>query len=196
MSIKRIVKQCVSLPVIIASKIQFAVCGVKCGTNLSIYSHLVHLKTKPGKITIGNNVCINSSRRANPIGHGSDIWLITYGDGDITIGNNVGMSNCTIVSASRVTICDGACIGGGVQIMDTDFHSVYAEHRLNGNTNIVSKPIIVGKESFIGADAYILKGVTIGTRAVIGAGSVVTKDIPAGEVWAGNPARYISRLYE
>ena len=45
--------------------------------------------------------------------------------------------------------------------------------------------------AFIGADALILKGVTIGEKAVIGAGSVVTKSVPAGETWAGNPARKI-----
>ena len=47
---------------------------------------------------------------------------------------------------------------------------------------------------FIGGGSIILKGVTIGERAVVGAGTVVTKDIPAGEIWAGNPARFIRKL--
>lgn len=44
---------------------------------------------------------------------------------------------------------------------------------------------------FIGAHTTILKGVTIGSNAIIGACSVITKDIPANEIWAGNPARFI-----
>lgn len=47
---------------------------------------------------------------------------------------------------------------------------------------------------FIGARAIILPGVTIGPNAVVGAGSVVTKDVPAGEVHAGNPARFITTV--
>ena len=46
---------------------------------------------------------------------------------------------------------------------------------------------------FIGSNVTILKGVTIGDEAVVGAGSIVTKDIPAGEIWAGNPARFIRK---
>ena len=48
--------------------------------------------------------------------------------------------------------------------------------------------------AFIGAHSIVLKGVTIGKHSVIGAGSVVTKNIPDNEVWAGNPARFIRRL--
>lgn len=49
----------------------------------------------------------------------------------------------------------------------------------------------IGNDVFIGAHSTILKGVTIGDKAIIGAGSVVAKSVPAGEIWAGNPARFI-----
>ena len=52
----------------------------------------------------------------------------------------------------------------------------------------------IGEDVFIGAHSIILKGVTIGARSIVGAGSVVTKDIPADEVWAGNPAKCIRKL--
>ena len=55
-------------------------------------------------------------------------------------------------------------------------------------------PIRVGRGAFIGSRAVILGGVTIGVGAAVGAGSVVTKDVPAGELWAGNPARPIRSL--
>lgn len=45
--------------------------------------------------------------------------------------------------------------------------------------------------AFIGGNSIILKGVKIGKNSVVGAGSVVTRDIPDGEIWAGNPARKI-----
>ena len=55
------------------------------------------------------------------------------------------------------------------------------------------KPIIVGDGCWIGANSLIMPGVTIGNGVVIAAGSVVTKDIPANEVWAGNPAKFIRK---
>ena len=53
--------------------------------------------------------------------------------------------------------------------------------------------IKVGNNSFIGCNVTILRGVTIGNNCVIGAGSVVTKNVPDGEVWAGNPAKFIKK---
>ncbi len=52
-------------------------------------------------------------------------------------------------------------------------------------------PIKIDEDVFIGAGWIVVRGVTIGKGSVIGAGSVVTKMVPAGQVWAGNPARYI-----
>lgn len=57
-------------------------------------------------------------------------------------------------------------------------------------------PISVGSDSFIGAGASVMPGVTIGERCIIGAGSVVTKDIPAGSVAVGNPARVLEQTYD
>ncbi len=54
--------------------------------------------------------------------------------------------------------------------------------------------VTIGDGVFIGINSLIINSVNIGDRAVIGAGSVVNCDIPAGEVWAGNPARFIKKL--
>jgi len=51
----------------------------------------------------------------------------------------------------------------------------------------------IGAHVFIGMNTLIISSVSIGDRAVIGAGSVITKDIPSGEVWVGNPARFLKR---
>lgn len=83
---------------------------------------------------------------------------------------------------------------GGTKIYDTDFHSTNPHKRLHGNTDVPSKPIHIGERVFIGGHSIILKGVTIGDEAVIGACSVVTRDVPAREIWAGNPAKFIKKI--
>ena len=59
---------------------------------------------------------------------------------------------------------------------------------------VSTSPITINDNVWIGANATIAAGVTIGKHFVIGTGSVVTKDVPAGELWVGNPARCIKRL--
>lgn len=56
--------------------------------------------------------------------------------------------------------------------------------------------VCIKKRAYIGCNTVICKPVTIGEDAIVGAGSVVTKNIPAGEVWAGNPARFIRKRFE
>lgn len=84
---------------------------------------------------------------------------------------------------------------GGGKLYDTDFHSICYEERIQKpDPGIKSKPILIKEGAFIGAHSIVLKGVTVGRHSVIGAGSVVTKDIPDNEVWAGNPAHFIKKL--
>ena len=76
-----------------------------------------------------------------------------------------------------------------MKIYDNDFHSVEYSNRMSRpDTHIRRGKILIKEGAFIGAHSIILKNVTIGKRSVIGAGSVVTKDVPDGEIWAGNPA--------
>jgi acetyltransferase-like isoleucine patch superfamily enzyme len=75
--------------------------------------------------------------------------------------------------------------------MDNDQHDVVRRMELPQ-----SYPVVIEDHVWIGTKAVILPGVHIGSRAVIGAGSIVTKDIPARCVAAGNPARVLRRLTE
>lgn len=61
---------------------------------------------------------------------------------------------------------------------------------------VVSKPIYIGDRVWVAADVKILQGVTIGEDSIIGAGSVVTHDIPAGVIAAGNPCRVLRKITE
>lgn len=64
-----------------------------------------------------------------------------------------------------------------------------AEERLRRpDRGIKRAPVSIGERAFVGGHSILLKGVTVGPESVIGAGSVVTRSVPAGEIWAGNPA--------
>lgn len=168
--------------------------GVKCGAGFKSCGTIFFRKSPGGSIVLGHNVHINSHRIADPIGGDTKTVLVVGSSASILLHDNVSMSNVTIFASSGIEIEEGTCIGGGVKIYDTDFHSSDASKRLNGNEDVPSKPVHIGKRVFIGGHSIILKGVTIGDEAVIGAGSVVTKNIPAGEIWAGNPAKFIKKL--
>lgn len=105
------------------------------------------------------------------------------------------MSNSTIVSHEQVIIDDFVMLGGSCKIYDTDFHSLDFDNRMKKpDPDIKSKPVHIKQGAFIGAHSIILKGVTIGEKSIIGAGSVVTKSVPDGEIWAGNPAKFIRKV--
>jgi len=154
---------------------------------------LIFIRGK-GKILIGNNVTINSCIEANPIGGDTRTILFIRADAILRIGNNVGISNSTFYSESAITVEDDVFIGNSCKIYDSNFHSIeYVERKLH-KENVIAKPVYIKKDAFIGAHTIILKGVIIGEKSIVGAGSVVTKSIPDGEVWGGNPARFIKKI--
>ena len=175
--------------------VQFRLYHIKCGNNFRVCGPL-KLSWKVN-MEIGDCVTINSGCKENPNPIGNEIitsFTTVYG-GSIKIGNNVGISNSCIYSRKSIVIEDNVMIGGGCRIFDTDFHPVEYEARINNDESKVrSAPVRICRGAFIGADCIVMKGVTIGEKSVIGAGSVVTRSVPANEVWAGNPARCIYRL--
>ncbi|MNH38582.1 Maltose O-acetyltransferase [compost metagenome] len=94
--------------------------------------------------------------------------------------------NCVILDVLPVHIGDDCQIGPAVQIYTAD-HPLDPELRRTGLES--GRPVTLGNNVWIGGGAIILPGVTIGSNAVVGAGSVVTRDVPAGAVVVGNPAR-------
>jgi acetyltransferase-like isoleucine patch superfamily enzyme len=127
-----------------------------------------------------------------------------FGDGRIVIGANSYIGDdCLLSSACEITIGDDVLIAHGVQIFDNDSHPVELEARKRDFAAILSggkrEPIAgaavrVESHAWIGFNAIILKGVTIGEGSVVGAGSVVVRDVPPFTVVAGNPAVGIKNL--
>lgn len=100
---------------------------------------------------------------------------------DVSIGDD-----CKIQSG--VFIPNGTKIGHNVFVGP---HTVFTNDKYPPSYHTGWNPVIVKDFASIGANCTILPGVTIGYHAVIGAGSVLTKDVPDGETWVGNPARPI-----
>lgn len=104
----------------------------------------------------------------------------------VEIGDDTFINPRSEIHARQLVSIGSECaISWDVTIMDSDHHAIIDEH---GNEKPRHAPVKIGNKVWIGTGATILKGVTIGDGAVIGAKSVVTKDVPAGAVVAGQPA--------
>lgn len=140
-------------------------------------------------------IMINSAKHS-ALGKNNRCKIVVLAGGKLIIGSQVGMSNVTIVSNSSIVIGNNILMGGGVTIVDTDFHSLNPQHwhTNDDKINMQSRSVLIKNNVFIGMNSIILKGVTIGNNVIIGAGSVVTKDVPDNQIWGGNPARFIKVL--
>lgn len=121
-----------------------------------------------------------------------DLYMETQGDGEIDIASGVVISRGVhLVAFARVEVGAGSLIGEYASIRDANHRFGSQESlRLSGHT---AKPIRIGTDVWIGRGVTVLGGVSIGDRAVVGANAVVTRDVSAGSVVAGVPARPLER---
>jgi maltose O-acetyltransferase len=128
------------------------------------------------------------------IGSNPIIWppfYCSYGK-NTYLGDNVFINYmCTILDNNEVRIGNHVMIGPAVQIY-TAAHDLQAETRIQGWE--IAKKIIIADNVWIGGGAILLPGVKIGRNAVVGSGAVVTRDVEANSVVAGNPARMIRKI--
>ena len=169
---------------------------VRCAEPPTIFGRLLIADFTPGwtgAITLGRRVVICSSFEANPVGGTQTSFVLKGPEARIEIGDGSGMYNAMIAAYESVSLGKDVNLGAGCKILDTDFHSLDLDERIR-NVNIPHRPVRIEDGAFIGTNAIILKGVTIGTESVIAAGSIVTKSVPPGEIWGGNPARFLKKL--
>lgn len=118
---------------------------------------------------------------------GAKVWVGP--DATLTMERGSAIGARAIVNIeSGLVIGERSQVSWDAQILDTDFH------RVTDSVGVVrshTSPIRIGEHVLIGTGAMVLKGVMIGDGAVVAAGSVVTKDVAAGTIVAGNPARPI-----
>jgi acetyltransferase-like isoleucine patch superfamily enzyme len=118
-------------------------------------------------------------------------WPSKRADGEIHIGDYCLISPGVRISAAQsIRIGDNCMLAANVYISDSDWHGIYNRIRPFRCT----KPVIIENNVWLGERVIVNKGVSIGENSVIGAGSVVTKDIPANSIAAGNPARVIKTI--
>jgi acetyltransferase-like isoleucine patch superfamily enzyme len=176
--------------------------------------------TIPENVTVDETAYIETSfsfkffRSARPggvaYGRGSSTYLGTMFDvgpmGRVTLGQYALVHGARIICDAEVSIGDYSMISWNAVLMDTyrvpldplerrkELELVPARTLRLACADVPAKPIRIERNVWIGFDACVLPGVTIGEGSVVGARSVVTADVPSFTVVAGNPARVVRRL--
>lgn len=114
---------------------------------------------------------------------------INYGPG-VSFGRDCFLNfGCTLLALGGITIEDDVFIGPHC-VLATEYHPEDPATR----HSLLTKPIVVKRNAWLGANVTVLAGVTVGENAIVAAGSVVTKDVPANMVVAGTPAKVIREI--
>lgn len=136
------------------------------------------------------------------IGEGTRIWQFSVVLAGATIGRDCNLCAHTFIEGGvtigdRVTVKSGVYLWEGLVIEDDVFlgpQATFTNDRTpRSRVRIPLETTVIKAGASIGAGAVILPGLTIGRGAMIGAGAVVTKSVPDGETWVGNPARRLDR---
>lgn len=163
-------------------------CGFRPGRNTRL-SWRTLLHRPRGELAIGSNSLVSCR------------FSFDRPQARIIVGDRCFIGRSHIVAATQVEIESDVIISWGVTIVDHNSHALAAEDRADDValwavgkkdwSKVTTSPTLLKRGCWVGFNAIILKGVTIGEGAVVGAGSVVTRDVPAHSVVAGNPAQVI-----
>ena len=149
-----------------------------------------HLKVFGNNISIGDYATLITApdKRID-----LSTWETDKINGELQLGKYILISPGTSIrSAQKIVIGDSTMIASDVTITDSDWHDIY------DRTDYVASPkeVIIQENVWIGEKSLILKGSKIGKNSIIGAGSVVSGEVPANVIFAGNPAKQIKKLDE
>lgn len=144
----------------------------------------IHEKAEVQTESIGNGTLVwqhSIILKGAKLGKNCNINAHVFIENDVIVGDNVTVK-CGVQLWDGITVEDNVFIGPNVTFTNDKYpgSKAYPDEFLK---------ILIRKGASIGANATILGGITIGENAMIGAGSVVTKDVPAEELWFGNPAK-------
>lgn len=169
--------------------------GANIGRDVRFRGHCIFQLQKGCSINIGESFRCNSGTSWS-IDNSVCSKIVVLKDAMLSVGYKSGLSNSVVQCKQRIEIGNYVNIGAGCLIFDNNFHSIDWKERANRGDGHLAKcaPVIIEDYVFVGARCIIGKGVTIGARSIIAAGSVVVKDIPAGEIWGGNPAKFIKKI--
>ncbi|WP_300457047.1 acyltransferase [Desulfobacula sp.] len=160
-------------------------------TSIGRHSFIVkpwHIEIFGGPVRIGNHItllgCSDKKTRLT-------VWSDQDNINGIRIGDHVLIApGVRISAASSISIADSCMLASHVYITDSDWHGIY-DRSLPPE---VASPVTLEENVWVGDSAIVCKGVTIGKNSIVGAGSVVTSDIPANVIAAGNPAKIVKQL--
>ena len=116
-----------------------------------------------------------------------------FGSGEVTVGKNVSLNGCWIGCQQSVSI-DDDCLISDCYLLDTDYHNLEPHLRHATPGPKVKAPIVIERNVWVGANATVMKGVSIGENSVIGLGSVVRNSVPSNVVVIGNPQQIVKSL--
>lgn len=154
---------------------------VRTGKNLCVGGKLII--RGPGTVVFGDDVMVGAVTTP---------WTNSP-EAVITIGDRVFLNGTRFSCVDEIRV--GAdCILGDARIRDTDFHPISKRRRSDHGLQPKTGPVVIEDNVWVGGGAGIGTGVTVGRDSVIAFAAVITKDVPPGRIWGGNPARDIGEV--
>ena len=147
-------------------------------------------------VKLGKHVAIHAyvNLYGCTIGDNTKIGAFVEIQKNADIGKNCKISSHTFI-CEGVTIRDNVFVGHNVTFINDRYpQAVNPEGNLQTDEDWSVVPTFIEEGASIGSSVTVLCGITIGKGSIVGAGSVVTRDIPGGEIWAGNPAKFIRKM--
>lgn len=158
--------------------------GIHISPKNRFYGNIIFYRFPLSSIRIGRHSTFNNSNHLSMLGVNHPCIISTQAAvAKIRIGNGCGFSGVAIAAAKQVEIGNNVLCGVNVVINDFDWHTDRYPSE--------PRPVVIEDNVWLGANVMVMKGVTIGKSTIIGANSIVTKNIPANVIAAGNPCRVL-----